>query len=98
MVLFPSQIALNEAFSYKYPFQPNPEPQRKSLPKPDFSVRSVTEDAKSKASALSQEAKAEITKASSKAQAKTGQIELYSGKYYAACIAGGLIACVGILE
>ncbi len=33
-------------------------------------------------------------KASAKAQAKTGGIELYSGKYYAACTVGGILACV----
>lgn len=26
--------------------------------------------------------------------AKTGRIELYSGKYYAACVFSGLLACV----
>lgn len=31
---------------------------------------------------------------SDKAQEKTGKVEMYSGKYYASCVAGGLIACV----
>ncbi|KAF5675005.1 mitochondrial phosphate carrier 2 [Fusarium heterosporum] len=54
---------------------------------------SVVEDAKGKAKQLSAEATAEFEKASAKAQAKAGHIELYSGKYYAACTFGGLMAC-----
>lgn len=57
---------------------------------------SVVEDAKGKAKQLSAEATAEFEKASAKAQAKAGHIELYSGKYYAACTFGGLMACVSI--
>lgn len=53
---------------------------------------------KSKAGALSNEAQKEIAKASSAAQAKTGQIELYSAKYYAACTFGGLVACVSVQD
>ena len=55
---------------------------------------SVVDDAKKKANALSAEATKEFEKASSKALAKTGQIELYSAKFYAACTVGGLLACV----
>ncbi|KAF5249984.1 hypothetical protein FANTH_4784 [Fusarium anthophilum] len=54
---------------------------------------SVIQDAKGKAKELSAEATAEFEKASAKAQAKAGKIELYSGKYYAACTFGGLMAC-----
>lgn len=54
----------------------------------------MVEDAKDKASKLSAEATKEFEKASSAAQAKTGKIELYSGKFYAACTFGGLLACV----
>ena len=68
-----------------------PEPSR--FPTKAFSA---AEDAKGKAQALSAEAQREIQKASSAARAKTGEIELYSAKYYAACTFGGLIACVGI--
>ncbi|KAK5987566.1 Mitochondrial phosphate transporter 3 [Cladobotryum mycophilum] len=46
-----------------------------------------------KAQKLSVEATKEFEKASAKAQAKAGHIELYSGKYYAACTFGGLMAC-----
>ncbi|KAH8775503.1 mitochondrial carrier domain-containing protein [Diaporthe sp. PMI_573] len=55
-----------------------------------YSAYSTVED---KAKKLSAEATAEFNKASSAAQAKTGKIELYSGKYYAACTFGGLMAC-----
>ena len=99
MGLFPSHKALNEIFSSpQVSRHPEPEPQRSKIPKPTFSVWSVAEDARSKATALSAEAKAEISKASSTAQAKAGTIELYSAKYYAACTFGGLIACVGYTE
>jgi len=54
---------------------------------------SVVDDAKNKANALSAEATKEIEKASAKTQAKTGQIQLYSAEYYAACTFGGLLAC-----
>jgi solute carrier family 25 phosphate transporter 3 len=54
----------------------------------------VVDDAKDKANALSAEAAKEFEKASAKAQAKTGHIELYSAQYYAACTFGGLLACV----
>lgn len=57
---------------------------------------SVIQDAKGKAKELSAEATAEFEKASAKAQAKAGKIELYSGKYYAACTFGGLMACVSV--
>ncbi len=56
---------------------------------------SVVDDAKNKAQKLSAEAAKEFEAASQKAQASAGKIELYSGKYYAACTFGGLLACVG---
>lgn len=55
-----------------------------------YSAYSVVDKSKK----LSAEATAEFNKASATAQAKTGQIELYSGKFYAACTFGGLMACV----
>ncbi|GAB0135959.1 hypothetical protein EsDP_00004279 [Epichloe bromicola] len=66
------------------PFQARPE---------FYGVYSVVEDAKGKARKLSAEATKEFEKASSAAQAKAGNIELYSGNYYAACTFGGLLAC-----
>ena len=97
MVLYPTQSALNEVFSTRSPLRKiTPEPSHRQSPKPNFSIWNVAEDAKSKASALSQEAKAELSKASNAARPKTGEIELYSLNYYAACTFGGLMACVGI--
>jgi solute carrier family 25 phosphate transporter 3 len=54
---------------------------------------SAVDDAKNKASKLSDAAVAEFEKASHKAQAKTGQVEMYSPKFYTACTFGGLLAC-----
>lgn len=59
-----------------------------------YSAWSVVDDAKNKATKLGDEATKEFNKASAAAQAKSGKIELYSGKYYAACTFGGLMACV----
>lgn len=98
-MLFPTQNSLSEVFSCRHPLTAakprttTPEPLQTRTAKTQFSIWSVTEDAKSKANALSEEAQREIKKASAAAQAKTGQIELYSANYYAACTFGGLIAC-----
>ena len=97
MVLFPTQSVLNEVFSSRNSYrQPSSDPSLHKQPRPRFSIWSVTEDAKNKAGILSQEAAAEISKASAVAQAKTGKIELYSAKFYAVGTFGGLMACVGI--
>ncbi|KAK1968893.1 mitochondrial carrier [Colletotrichum eremochloae] len=59
-----------------------------------YGAFSTVDDVKGKAKQLSAEAAAEFDKASAKAQsAAGGKIELYSGKYYAACTVGGLLAC-----
>ncbi|KAG6000136.1 hypothetical protein E4U21_005800 [Claviceps maximensis] len=58
-----------------------------------FAAYSMVEDAKGQAKRLSAEATREFEKASSAAQVKAGHVELYSGKYYAACTFGGLLAC-----
>ena len=55
-----------------------------------YPIMSVSE----RAHKVSKEANAELAKASSKAQRGVGRIELYSPKYYLACLAGGLLACV----
>ena len=100
-MLFPNSSAVNEVFSCRHPLKAarSQEPTSKPLyiqsAGPKFSIWSVAEDAQSKANVLSEEAQREIRKASAAAQAKTGQIELYSAKYYTACISGGLMACVG---
>ncbi|KAI9781806.1 MAG: hypothetical protein M1816_002196 [Peltula sp. TS41687] len=54
---------------------------------------SVVDDVKAKGRQLSTEASRELDLASKKAREKTGTIELYSPKYYAACILGGIVAC-----
>ncbi|KAL8658796.1 MAG: hypothetical protein Q9226_000778 [Calogaya cf. arnoldii] len=96
---FPTTAILQDAFSKQTPFarsRPTPPTALESSHVPPirrFSAWSAVEDVKSKAGALSSEAQNEIAKASSAARAKTGQIELYSAKYYAACTFGGLMAC-----
>lgn len=82
-------------------YSPTPKyhsPQTKATPlqaRPElYGAWSVVDNAKDKAVKLSNEATKEFEKASSAAQAKAGKIELYSGKYYAACTFGGMMACV----
>jgi len=58
-----------------------------------YGAWSVADDTKAKANQLSDKAVKEFDKASAAAQAKTGQIEMYSPKFYAACTFGGLLAC-----
>ncbi|EEY18850.1 mitochondrial phosphate carrier protein [Verticillium alfalfae VaMs.102] len=58
-----------------------------------YGAYSTVDDVKGKAQKLSSEAAKEFEKASAAAQAKAGRIELYSGRYYAACTFGGLMAC-----
>ncbi|KAL9035376.1 MAG: hypothetical protein Q9214_006610 [Letrouitia sp. 1 TL-2023] len=98
--LFPTQGVLRDVFSAQTPLsmsiakrsKAQQRQARSSLHDP-FSVWSAVDDAKTKAGALSEEAQKEIAKASAAARAKTGDIELYSLKYYSACTFGGLIAC-----
>lgn len=62
--------------------------------RPDiFRTFSVADNAREEAHKLSEEATMEFEKASALAQKKAGKIEMYSGKYYAACTFGGLLAC-----
>jgi solute carrier family 25 (mitochondrial phosphate transporter), member 3 len=101
-LLFPSQDTLHDVFHPSIPFgrrgavPPLPTPKRTPLQARTelFPTWSVVDDAKKKADALSAEAAKEFEKASAKAQAKAGHIELYTAKYYAACTFGGLLACV----
>jgi len=102
--LFPSQDILHDIFHPSIPFGCTPvtpkAQQHAYLERTPFEAQadlyptwSVVDDAKSKAKALSVEAQQEFDKASAKAQAKAGHIELYTAKYYAACTFGGLLAC-----
>ena len=91
--LFPAPAALKSSFAPSSPFRRGAAPQ----PKPrsdDFTIYSAVDDVKSKAGQLRQEAQAEYSKLSKEAQVKTGEIPLYSGKYFAACTIGGILACV----
>lgn len=81
-------MAVKRPSSKPTPYQARPEL---------FGAFSVVEDAKDKAQKLSAEATKEFEKASAAAQSKTGKIELYSGRYYAACTFGGLMACVSVV-
>jgi solute carrier family 25 (mitochondrial phosphate transporter), member 3 len=105
-LLFPSQDTLHDVFHPAVPFgrlratsqpqlspvasKPTPLQARSEL----YPAWSVVDAAKDKANKLSAEATKEFEKASAKAQAKAGHIELYTAKYYAACTFGGLLACV----
>jgi solute carrier family 25 (mitochondrial phosphate transporter), member 3 len=103
-LLFPTQDTLHNVFHSSLPFglaQRPAEPQRTPLQARSelYPAWSVIDNAKEKANKLSAEATKELEKASAKAQAKAGAIELYSPKYYAACTFGGLLACVsGLLR
>ena len=98
-LIFPTPNTLCEVFGSSSPFsRPKPKAPFREHPlkKPIFSAWSAVDSVKDKAGQLSDEAVKEYEKASSKAQQKTGKVELYSSKYYAACTVGGILACVGI--
>ncbi|KAF2281237.1 mitochondrial carrier [Westerdykella ornata] len=97
--LFPGQHTLGLAFGGASPFSrkadeaPLNQRSKWQANHENYPIWSAADDAKNKAAKLSDAAVAEFEKASSKAQAKTGGIELYSAKYYAACTFGGMLAC-----
>ena len=95
--LFPTQSAIAQSFlptsCYYKPAKPVEHPQKR----PIFSAWAAADAVKDKAVELTDAATREMEKASNKTQAKVGGIELYSGKYYAACTIGGILACVSIL-
>jgi hypothetical protein len=97
--LYPRRDTLQGTVYSPISFAPRKTAKPSSLvARPDFyAAYSVADDAKGKAQKLSAEATKEFEKASAAAQAKTGKVELYSGKYYAACTFGGLMACVSHL-
>jgi solute carrier family 25 (mitochondrial phosphate transporter), member 3 len=94
--LYPRQETLQRAFGS--PLAPRSRQQSTPTPyqaRPElYGAWSAVDDAKNKAQKLSAEATKEFEKASSKAQAAAGKIELYSAEYYAACTFGGIMACV----
>jgi len=97
-LLFPTQGTLHEIFPthssiYQQASKPKSSEQSPPTRRALFPAWSAVDDVKSKAGQLSAEAQKEFAKASEVAQAKAGNIELYSPKYYAACTLGGLLAC-----
>jgi solute carrier family 25 (mitochondrial phosphate transporter), member 3 len=97
--LFPNTSALCQAFTPTSPYyKPAPKPVEKPERRRLFPAWSTADAAKDKAVELSEAAQKEYEKASAKAQAKVGGIELYSAKYYAACTVGGILACVSRFE
>jgi solute carrier family 25 phosphate transporter 3 len=93
--LFPKKETLQNSFySPGAPQRPQTGPTPYQARPELYGAFSVVEDTKGKAKQLGAEASKDFEKASAKAQAKTGHIELYSGRYYAACTFGGLLACV----
>ncbi|KAK3070576.1 Cu/Pi carrier [Teratosphaeriaceae sp. CCFEE 6253] len=97
MPLFPNTSALSATFGACSPFPAQQPAQPKRSP---YAARTelyqswdALEDAKVKTQQVGNEIAKEYSKASNAAQAKAGAIELYSGKYYAACTFGGLMAC-----
>ncbi|KAF7717523.1 Mitochondrial carrier domain-containing protein [Penicillium ucsense] len=58
-----------------------------------FPAWSAIDDVKKTADSIAHEAAREYNVASLKAQEKAGKIEMWTPKYYAACISGGLLAC-----
>ncbi|KAL2175982.1 mitochondrial carrier domain-containing protein [Thermothelomyces heterothallicus CBS 202.75] len=99
MPLFPSYETIQNTFGSpslrgRPQTKPNASGPTPYQARPElYPAYSVVDDAKSKAHKLSAEAAKEFEAASQKAQQKTGKIELFSGKYYAACTVGGLLAC-----
>ena len=96
--LFPNQSAISQTFLPTSPFYRPAKPVEHPQKRPIFSSWAAAETVKDKAVQLTDAAAKEYEKASDKAQAKVGGIELYSGKYYAACTVGGILACVRSLS
>lgn len=96
-IIFPAQNTLCEVFRSSSPFsRPNSKAPIREHPlkSPIFSAWSAVDTVKDKTGQLGNEAARNFEKASSIAQQKAGNIELFSPKYYAACTIGGLLACV----
>lgn len=96
--LYPPQHSVHQVFASSHSWThlktTRPAKATRRQGRPDiFVAASVVDNAKDKAKRLSEEAQKEFDKASHKAQAKAGNIDLYSPKYYAACTVGGILAC-----
>ncbi|KAL9111610.1 MAG: hypothetical protein Q9187_007896 [Circinaria calcarea] len=90
--LFPTQAILHDLFAQVKPDLGTPKSSYEARTD-RYSAWSAVDDMKSRAGSLSNEAQKEFQKASQAAQAKAGEIEPYSAKYYAACTLGGMLAC-----
>lgn len=93
--LYPRYEVLQKTFPGHSQHGPKAPPARATPFQARMDLYSAYSPIEDKVKKLSAEATAEFNKASTAAQAKAGHIELYSGKYYAACTFGGLLACVG---
>ncbi|RAH60731.1 mitochondrial phosphate carrier protein [Aspergillus piperis CBS 112811] len=95
--MFPSEGDIARAFASKSPLgqsQQAQQPEAAGLKRRQpFPAWNVVEDIEKKADAIAKEASREFEVASQKAQAKTGKIEPWTPKYYAACTVGGMLAC-----
>ncbi|RHZ71490.1 hypothetical protein CDV55_105841 [Aspergillus turcosus] len=95
--MFPSDSVILEAFNAQNPLNRPKEPKQAgalgSIRREPFPAWSVIDESKKKADAFTKEAAREFDVASQKAQARTGKIEPWTPKYYAACTVGGLLAC-----
>ncbi|GAQ04590.1 mitochondrial phosphate carrier protein 2 [Aspergillus lentulus] len=95
--MFPSDSVILDAFNAQNPLNRPQEPKQAgsaaSIRREPFPAWSVIDESKKKADAFTKEAAREFDVVSQKAQAKTGKIEPWTPKYYAACTVGGLLAC-----
>ncbi|KAL4796983.1 mitochondrial carrier domain-containing protein [Aspergillus venezuelensis] len=89
----PSQDVVTDAFSSQDPLNRQQQASGMAKTQRPFPAWNVIDDIEKKAGALGKEAAREYELASQKAQAKAGNIEPWSAKYYAACTFGGLLAC-----
>lgn len=98
--MFPFDSVILEAFNAQNPLNRPEEPKQAGsaalIRREPFPAWSVIDESKRKADAFAKEAAREFDVVSQKAQAKTGKIEPWTPKYYAACTVGGLLACVGL--
>ncbi|KAI9376314.1 mitochondrial carrier domain-containing protein [Aspergillus egyptiacus] len=93
-MMFPSDKIMASAFSAQNPFNRQSQGPATDIRKREpFPAWSVVEDTKKRADAFGKEAAREFDLVSQKAQAKTGKIEPWTPKYYAACTVGGMMAC-----
>jgi len=91
--MLPSEKAVTTIFPnpLQHKMQPaDSAPTKRQL----FPAWSAVEETKKATNAVTSEAAREFDLASKKAQSKTGHIEPWSRKYYAACTFGGMLACV----